>query len=364
MLREGYKWLERWVFGRTPGKAIDGSAADSGGTLRVTSTGQVMTSITGAKTVQMINQELAEKMYPQRKAAVLAPSKLRPVVAARIGLVDRMGTPTARRVTGIARTGYREDRLTIETEPGFIVPVALLLPTTGTRLPAVIYVDRLPRPSGPADADAEAMVRAGNVVLMVEPRASNVQHREPDAAYASSAHQANMKAHMLGRTLVGMRVDDILRAFDYLKTRAEIDPTRIAIFGKNRGALAALHAAFLEPAIEKVAVEDMLLSYMDAVRSKEHVGILDLVINGVLLDYDLPDLARGISPRPVWVASPRSAQGAVTDLEKRDAVGSPASLAVAQSVYTETAQAAGSKVLERAPGASFTATYGAWLGAH
>jgi cephalosporin-C deacetylase-like acetyl esterase len=309
----------------------------------------------------MINQEIAEKMYPQRRAArVSNPADLREVVAARIGLSTQMGSPPARQVAEVARAGYVEVRLTIETEPGFVVPASLLLPSAAAKSPSVLYVGRVPAAGATVEQDPAALARAGHVTLIVEPRGSDFVERtthKPEVPLVGykpygADYKAMAGAAMLGKELVGMRVTDVLRAFDFLAGRKEVNPARIAVFGKGgRAAVAALHAALLEPRIERAAIEDGLLSYMDFVREKEHTGVTDLVIQGVLKDYDLPDLARAISPRPIWIVSPRRASSVA------------ATVAEAQETYLAAGAAAGIRVLQRGNGAPFMSTYGEWLGA-
>jgi len=36
---------------------------------------------------------------------------------------------------------------------------------------------------------------------------------------------------MVGKTIVGMRVDDTLRALDWLMSRRDVDPARVTVYG-------------------------------------------------------------------------------------------------------------------------------------
>ena len=40
---------------------------------------------------------------------------------------------------------------------------------------------------------------------------------------------------------------------------------------------------------------------MDIVRAKMHEGIIEVVVPGVLRDFDLPDVAASLKPRSVWM---------------------------------------------------------------
>ena len=73
----------------------------------------------------------------------------------------------------------------------------------------------------------------------------------------------------------------MLRAFDWLAVRPDVDARRIAIVGKGNGGVLALYAAALEPRIAKVATEKSPASYMEIVRAKMHDGITEIVVPGL-----------------------------------------------------------------------------------
>lgn len=130
-----------------------------------------------------------------------------------------------------------------------------------------------------------------------------------------------MTALLTGRSLVGMRALDIMRAVDLLATRDGIDANRIYAVGVSAGAVPLLHAAFLDPRIRRVALDGMLSSYSTVVNQRVNRGVFEQVVRGVLKVYDLPDLVASLAPRPVHI----------TDLV--DAVGAPVPLADAQAQY-------------------------------
>jgi hypothetical protein len=100
-----------------------------------------------------------------------------------------------------------------------------------------------------------------------------------------------------------MQTGDVLRAFDYVNGRPDVDPKRIAILGRGNGAVLALYAAALEPRITKIGLVKAPDSYLKIVQAKMHEGIVDIVVPGVLRDFDLPDVEASLSPRRVWHAA-------------------------------------------------------------
>jgi hypothetical protein len=74
-------------------------------------------------------------------------------------------------------------------------------------------------------------------------------------------------------------------------------------------------AAATEPRIDRVAVERSVVSYLAIARARQHEGLADIIVPGVLLDFDLPDLARAIAPRRLWIVDPRTPTDAAIPLE-------------------------------------------------
>jgi hypothetical protein len=83
--------------------------------------------------------------------------------------------------------------------------------------------------------------------------------------------------------------------------------------GVGNGGVIALYAGALEPAIAAVDSEGAVASYMAIARARTHSGIVDALVPGVLKDFDLPDVAGLIAPRPLHIASARAATGAVLE---------------------------------------------------
>jgi hypothetical protein len=257
-------------------------------------------------------------MFAGRSALGANAATLRKLIAARIGL-DAEPRGVSPRVTGQGESegeGYRIERLLIETEPGVEIPADVLTPALGGGAkPAVLYLNPAGRfadakAGGDApDGDMVALAKAGHVVLAPGARGFGENPPRGSGGY-NTAWQTSMRAMLIGRTVIGIQITDALRSFDYLAGRAGVDRTRISVFGKGHGGVLALYAAALEPRIHKVASEGAVLSYMDIVRAPFHEGMAPLIVPGVLKDFDLPDLARAIGPRTLWMIEPKTPAGA------------------------------------------------------
>jgi len=296
-----YRWLTRWLQGREDSAAESDFQIDAPQDLRCTETGQVATAFGDAETVQSLNAALAGQWYAQRSGA--GGKDIQALARKRLQLAAVRGAPRASQRGAIARDGYRIEKIELESEPGIIVPALAFVPSKGPlRKPAVIYVN----PAGKA-ADAqeggplEAAAREGKIVLAVDLRGWGESAVAAPAGGYARPYQTAMRALLVGKTMAGMRTADLLAAFDYLASRGDVDPARIAVFGEGKGALPALFAAVLEARIEKVATDNAPQSFMALVRMKmvPQDDLSDAVIPGVLRDFDLPDIRQALGRRLV-----------------------------------------------------------------
>jgi hypothetical protein len=119
-------------------------------------------------------------------------------------------------------------------------------------------------------------------------------------------------AMMLKGSTLGMRVFDVLRAYDYLRSREDVD--QIGIVGVESGAIIAYLAAALEPGIADLTFENLLYSYRDLVFTRFYDSQrynLKSMAWGILQHFDLIDLFPCLAPRPCTFRNLRKASGEV-----------------------------------------------------
>jgi hypothetical protein len=117
------------------------------------------------------------------------------------------------------------------------------------------------------------------------------------------------RAVAVGRTIVGLRVDDTSRAVDWLASRADVDRSAITVYGTAALGMVALHAAALDARISRAVVERGLVSYRTALQAGLHRNLSEVLIPSVLTRYDTPDLLIAIHPRPAVLVNPANAMG-------------------------------------------------------
>ena len=218
----------------------------------------------------------------------------------------------------IARSGYRIEKLTYESEPGILIPAILFLPEgSQTRKPAVVYVDgRGKSAEAGSGQDLEQLAKAGFVVLAIDARGMGEtevleSEQASDVRPYFGDYDSTMTALVVGKPLVGMRALDVSRAVDLIQAREDVGPDRILAFGRGNGAVSVLYAATLDERLKKIMLERMLESYQTIVDQKIHRQVFENVVPSVLRFYDLPDLVAALAPREVWMVNPVDAVGKV-----------------------------------------------------
>jgi cephalosporin-C deacetylase-like acetyl esterase len=294
----------------------------------------VATSL-GGETVFTLNQKRAQAF----KRGAVSVEQVRQITA-----YEKPTGPVAVRSFGdLQRSGYRIEKLIYDSEPGIAVPALLFIPDGTGRRPGVVYVHGRGKAAGAAEI--ESLVRSGNVVLAIdarglgETRAISDENGSDWPRYFGDFSSA-MTILLSRGTLVGMRARDIVRGVDVLSQRDDVDRERIYGAAVEGGGIPLLHAAILDDRIRKVALDRTLVSYQAIVDHKIHKNVFENVIPGVLKTYDLPDLARLMSPRELRI------------IDATDPVGQRMAVESVQKLYTT------SKISWRGVGDTAASLYG------
>ena len=162
-----------------------------------------------------------------------------------------------------------------------------------------------------------------------------------------------MTAILIGKTMPGMRAQDITRGIDLLVARPDVDGANIFGFGKDAGAVPMLYAAVLDNRIRRLALEGMLVSYDSVVTHRIQRLIFEQVVPSALKSFDFPDLIAALAPRPVWVVNAANGLAhSVPTTELRNAYAGASRAFKAASAEQQLHMA------ERRPGDSLFSVYG------
>jgi hypothetical protein len=113
---------------------------------------------------------------------------------------------------------------------------------------------------------------------------------------------------MLGKPLLGGQVYDTLRALDYLRSRPDVGGA-VSLVGDGAHGVIALYAAALDTRVLQVALRQAVTDYRSLATAERYTQPFGIYAYGLLREFDLPEVARAIGPRPVLLINPLSPRG-------------------------------------------------------
>ena len=214
---------------------------------------------------------------------------------------------------------YRREKVVFQTRPGLLMLAYLVLPKLAKHPAASVICipghgrgvddvvgidlegrDRTDKP--PYEHDfALQVAEAGLAAVAIEPLGFGAR-RDPANKAKGLAQKACEPvagaAFLLGQTLLGWRVWDIMRTIDWIETRPELDAKRVGTMGISGGGTASLFSAALEPRIKAATVSCYLNTFEDSIMSVAHC--IDNYVPGILNWAEMYDVAGLIAPRPFF----------------------------------------------------------------
>lgn len=218
--------------------------------------------------------------------------------------------------------GYRREKIVFESRPGMSVLAYLLLPEKAQKPPAVMIclpghgrgVDDIVGIDGQGSERTDKagyqhdfaiqVAEAGMAAVAIEPLAFGCRRDAISARKGLSANACQPSAGaalLLGQTMIGWRVWDVMRTLDYVATRSDLDSSRVGCMGISGGGTVTLFGAALEPRIRAALVSGYLNSFRDSILSLSHC--IDNYVPGILNWAEMHDVAGLIAPRPLFVES-------------------------------------------------------------
>lgn len=154
-----------------------------------------------------------------------------------------------------------------------------------------------------------ALAKAGHAVAVVDPRGVGtlrppweVKGHAFDDPLCGVEENVAYSAFLVGKSLLGMRVTDVLAA---VKAQvASLKPARVVLVGRADAALVACFAAAVEPTIDVVAVEGLPFSFLPLFDSAGRAINAASILPCLLRDFgDVPQVLAKIAPRRMFVAA-------------------------------------------------------------
>jgi hypothetical protein len=265
--------------------------------LQVTPTGQVSTSYPNSETVFTLNRKRAAELISARRHVVTGkdlPGAIREATAANA----TPGSLTFEAGLLAAGSGH----FVLPSGDGIDLQGDIAIPSNAGRHSAVIVLvpDSIHGDSPIARANKlkfDTLAAAGNVVVAITTRPSPPGLDDMKSPLLGPFYLLTLRADLVGRTLIGMRIDDVIHAVDYVSHRPDVNPASISGMASGHLGLVLMHAAVLDHRLEHIEVNHVLTSYRSLVDAPLTIGAPEDVIPGVLLHYDIPDLADALGQR-------------------------------------------------------------------
>jgi hypothetical protein len=288
---------------------------ESDATLFVTPTGFVTTSF-GGETALSLTRQMTDVIHrPSSLSADDVRSRIRRV----LGIEEsRDAALSARVLATIKKPGYRAEQFEFTSDREIRTPGWLLTPDkAGPSTPTVLYVGEAAAWSSVAeDAFAERLCATGGcrvAVIDVRGRGDTAIGFPPRGRFYFPGRITD-EAYltwfmlMLGRPLLGGQIYDTLRALDYLRSRQDASGP-VVLVGDGPHGVIALHAAALDAGIRGVALRGTVTDYRSLAVAERYSQPFGIYGYGLVREYDLPDVARAVGPRPVLLLNPVTPRG-------------------------------------------------------
>jgi len=183
-----------------------------------------------------------------------------------IGGLPEAKTPLHARITGtIPMDGYRIEKVVFESLPGLHVTALVYVPDAPSGPKPAVLVPCGHAPDGKSFRNYQEisgqLARRGYVVISWDPVGQGERSQYWDAARGRSRYNLVCGEHAVlgnlacvaGTTLDRYMVWDGMRAVDYLLTRPDVDPARLAVTGTSGGGFQSLYLGALDERIQVVA---------------------------------------------------------------------------------------------------------------
>jgi hypothetical protein len=288
------RWMRRWLLEIDEPISEPEIETHSTDELLCTPEGQVLL-MDDARSVADLNIEFDKRLETQRIESWIPANREKTLEEVRrlagVHALADLPRPAVRNAGTIKRGGYSIEKIVLQPEPDIWLPTLLFNPAkpSGKR---VLYLNGKgmhldEQPDGPI----EKLVQQGIVVLAIDLRGTGETGGSNENMWGGNWNDIFL-AYLLGKSMVGMRTEDVLVAARFLsewKQRDNADP--IQLVAEGIAIPPAFHAAALENSLfTSLKLSGACPTWKDIVVDPANTGRLADTIHGALRVYDLPDL--------------------------------------------------------------------------
>ncbi|HEX3967109.1 MAG TPA: alpha/beta hydrolase family protein, partial [Edaphobacter sp.] len=238
-----------------------------------------------------------------------------------------------RHIVTVPREDYQIEKIEFLSEPGIYIPAWVFVPARKKeKLPTVLYFSEDgiqndgmefegAEASGLQHGVLDRLVREGYLIVAADvrgigqtcPPSNSRLSSEPFGQLFNFDTAMTYAAWSMDRSLLGMRVLDVVRTVDYAMQRDGAETNDLHVIGKGMAALWCLYAAVFDERIRHLTCDRGLLSYRSLTEGDRYLYSADVFIPDVLLHLDLPEVAAAMAPRPLKFVAPQDAMKGTVD---------------------------------------------------
>ncbi|MEO7143039.1 MAG: hypothetical protein ABI165_05990 [Bryobacteraceae bacterium] len=183
-------------------------------------------------------------------------------------------TPLNARTTGrLERDGYSVEKVIYESQPRFYVTANVYVPSTGARPFAAVLGTAGHSDTGKAFETYQrmwiALAKRGFLVLAIDPPSQGERLEYLDPALGRSRVRSGVPEHNLsgalcfltGTNVARWEIWDGIRGIDYLLTRSDVDPKKLAVIGNSGGGTQSAYLAALDSRLAVAAPSCYITSW-------------------------------------------------------------------------------------------------------
>lgn len=292
-------WMKRWLVGSDESVAVTELPTRPDAELQCTASGQVLTSLPMERTVFELNAAYEQELATERTDLWRSQSQdeMRAKIRRLLGVRDASETKPAqlRDIGRLKRETYHIDQLALRTDSGgTLAGLTWHPPEPSDDAYLYLHEDGKLGDTGP-EGPIEELLRGGHVVVTVDLRGQGESSSVGEVDALLTDWKTYYLAYLLGKPLLGIRVEDALAAADFVAyyERERDDPREVHLVGVGRSGVVALHAAALRPELfTSVTLRDVPDDWAALVSASVPAGQLETAVHGALAVYDLPDLIK------------------------------------------------------------------------
>lgn len=320
-----YEWMIRWLNNGKGDPHEQSVKMYTNSELQVTRSGNVQDEPGSRKLYQILAAELHANERPGSIPDLLA--ELRD-----LNIPSHGAAPNVKVLSKSSEPWGLQEQIEFESSPGIWLNATLYLPWSPGRNPAVLMLR-----SGELwgvlsiTAMAEEMVKAARVVLVMEPVKSLMN---TSGGPNTGDWVTNAQANLIGLNLPAIRAHDILRGVDLLASRPDVDPMSIRGAARGVDGVWLLLASAADSRIGRIWLDRTPYSLRASLETPLVADLWDAVIPKFILRWDLKDLVKAMSGRPILWTDPANWMSRVVPLgppyRYRYVLGDSTDLATAQ----------------------------------